>query len=72
MKFNIRVHRDVSTGQPVRPWSNLSFQIPEPFLSTLQNMGVEFLQGVENFQQDEVLFVQAFLHAAKMHFVQLS
>ena len=31
----------------------------EPFLSTLQNMGVKFLQGVENFQQGEVLFVQA-------------
>ena len=48
--------------------------IPEPFLSTLQNMGVKFLQGVENFQQGEVLFVQAaykFLHAAKMHFMQL-
>ena len=47
---------------------------PEPFLSTLQNMGVKFLQGVENFQQGEVLFVQAaykFLHAAKMHFMQL-
>ena len=46
----------------------------EPFLSTLQNMGVKFLQGVENFQQGEVLFVQAaykFLHAAKMHFMQL-
>ena len=42
---------------------------PEPFLSTLKNMGVKFLQGVENFQQGEVLFVQAayeFLHAAKM------
>ena len=37
-------------------------------------MGVKSLQGVENFQQDEVLFVQAaykFLHAAKMHFKQL-
>ena len=47
---------------------------PEPFLSTLQNMGVKFLQGVENFQQGEVLFVQAvykFFHAAKMHFMQL-
>ena len=46
----------------------------EPFLSTLQNMGVKSLQGVENFQQGEVLFVQAaykFLHAAKMHFMQL-
>ena len=46
----------------------------EPFLSTLQNMWVKSLQGVENFQQDEVLFVQAaykFLHAAKMHFLQL-
>ena len=33
-------------------------------------MGVKSLQGVENFQQGEVLFVQAaykFLHAAKMH-----
>ena len=32
-------------------------------------MGVKFLQGVENFQQGEFLFVQAaykFLHAAKM------
>ena len=41
----------------------------EPFLSTLQNVGVKFLQGVEKFQQGEVLFVQAkykFLHAAKM------
>ena len=48
--------------------------IPEPFLSTLQNVGVKFLQGVENFQQGEVLFVQAaynFWHAAKMHFMQL-
>ena len=47
---------------------------PEPFLSTLQNMGVKFLQGVENFQQGEVLFVQAaynFFHASKMHFMQL-
>ena len=46
----------------------------EPFLSTLQNMVVKSLQGVENFQQGEVLFVQAaykFLHAAKMHFMQL-
>jgi hypothetical protein len=46
----------------------------EPFLSTLQNMGVKFLQGVENFQQGEVLFLQAaynFLHAAKVHFMQL-
>ena len=46
----------------------------EPFLSTLQNTGVKFLQGVENFQQGEVLFVQAaykFLHAAKLHFMQL-
>ena len=32
--------------------------MPEPFLSTLQNMGVKFLRGVENFQQGEVLFVQ--------------
>ena len=48
--------------------------LSEPFLSTLQNMGVKSLQGVENFQQGEVLFVQAaykFLHAAKMHFMQL-
>ena len=47
---------------------------PETFLSTLQNMGVKSLQGVENFQQGEVLFVQAaynFLHAAKVHFMQL-
>ena len=37
-------------------------------------MGVKSLQGVENFQQGEILFVQAaykFLHAAKMHFMQL-
>ena len=34
-------------------------EIPGPFLSTLQNMGVKFLQGVENFHQGEVLFVQA-------------
>ena len=37
-------------------------------------MGVKSLQGVENFQQGEVLFVQAaynFLHAAKVHFMQL-
>ena len=37
-------------------------------------MGVEFLHGVENFHQGEVLFVQAahnFLHAAKMQFMQL-
>ena len=47
---------------------------PEPFQSTLQNMGIKFLQGVENFQHGEVLFVQAadkFLHAAKIHFLQL-
>ena len=47
---------------------------PEPFLSALQNMGVEFLHDEENFQQGEVLSVQAaynFLHAAKMHFMQL-
>ena len=31
----------------------------EPFLSTLQNVGVKFLQVVEKFQQGEVLFVQA-------------
>ena len=46
----------------------------EPFLSTLQNVGVKFLQGVEKFQQGEVLFVQAaykFLHSAKMRFMQL-
>ena len=45
----------------------------EPFLSALQNMGVEFLHGIENFHQDEVLFVQAvykFLHTEKMHFMQ--
>ena len=38
---------------------------PEPFLSALQNMGVEFLHGVENFLQGEVLSMQAaynFLH----------
>ena len=36
-------------------------------------MGVKFLQGVENFQQGEVLFVQAayFFNAEKMHFMQL-
>ena len=46
----------------------------EPFLSALQNMRVEFLHGVQNFHQGEVLFVQAaynFLHGAKMHFMQL-
>ena len=31
----------------------------EPFLSALQNMRVEFLHGIENFHQGEVLFVQA-------------
>ena len=49
-------------------------QTPELFLSTLQNTGIKILQGVEKFQQGEVLFVQAaykFLHAAKMHFMQL-
>ena len=49
-------------------------QNQEPFLSTLQNMWVKVFQDVENFQQDEVLFLQAaykFLHAAKMHFMQL-
>ena len=48
--------------------------LPEPFLSVLQDMGVEFLHGVENFRQGKVLFVQAaynFLQAAKMHFMQL-
>ena len=48
--------------------------VPEPFLSTLQNVGVKFLQGVEKFQRGEVFFVQAankFLHAAKMRFIQL-
>ena len=47
--------------------------MPELFLSTLQNLGVKSLQGVENSQQGEVLFVQAaykFLHAAKMHFME--
>ena len=46
----------------------------EPFLSTLQNMGVKSLQGVKNFQQGEDLFVQAaykFFYAEKMHFMQL-
>jgi hypothetical protein len=46
----------------------------ESFLSTVQNMGVKFVQGLENFQQGEVLFVQAaykFLHTAKMHFLHL-
>ena len=50
------------------------YNTPEPFLSALQNMGVKFLHGVENFHQGEVLFVQAannFFHAAKMHFMQL-
>ena len=45
---------------------------PEPFLSTLQTVGVKFLEGVEKFQQGEVLLVQAadkVLHAAKMHFM---
>ena len=44
---------------------------PEPFLSALQNIGVEFLHGVDNSHHCEVLFEQAaynFLHAAKMHF----
>ena len=48
--------------------------LPEPFLSVLQDMGVEFLHGVENFHQGKVLFVQAaynFLHAAKMYFMHL-
>ena len=43
--------------------------MPEPFLSTLQSVGVKFLQGVEKFQQGEVLFVQAaykYLHAANL------
>ena len=51
----------------------LSFK-SKPFLSTLQNMGVKSLLGVENFQQGEFLSVQAaykFLHAAKMNFMQL-
>jgi hypothetical protein len=39
--------------------SNIQIKRPEPFLSTLKNMEVKFLQGVENFQQGEVLFVQA-------------
>ena len=46
----------------------------EPFLSTLQTVGVKILQGVEKFYQGEVLFVQAaykFLHAAKMGFMLL-
>ena len=46
----------------------------EIFLSALQNMGVEFLHSVENFHKGEILFAQAaynFLHAAKMHFMQL-
>ena len=46
----------------------------EPFLSALQNMGLEFLHGVENFHQDKVLFLQVVyncLHAAKMHFMKL-
>ena len=50
---------------------DLSKQLPEPFLSALQNMGLEFLHGVDNFQ---VLFEQAaynFLKVAKMHFMQL-
>ena len=37
-------------------------------------MGVDFLLGVENFHQGEFIFAQAafdFLHAAKMHFMQL-
>ena len=53
---------------------NGTLSCTEPFLSTLQNVGVKFLQGVEKFQEGEVLFVQAaykFLHAAKMHFMQL-
>ena len=38
-------------------------------------MGVNFLLGVENFLQGEVLFVKSaynFLHTAKVHFMQLS
>ena len=37
-------------------------------------MGVDFLYGVENFHEGEVLFVQSvdnLLHAAKIHFRQL-
>ena len=40
----------------------------EIFLSALQNLGVEFLHGVKNFHQDEVLFLQAaynIFHAAE-------
>ena len=37
--------------------ANLIKVSPKSFLSTLQNMGDEFLHGV-NFQQGEVLFVQ--------------
>ena len=44
-------------------------------LLALQNMGVEFLHGVENFHQGEVLSVQAACNfvrpAEKMHFMQL-
>ena len=32
--------------------------LSKPFLSALQNMGVEFLHGVENFHQGEILFVK--------------
>ena len=44
-----------------------------PFYLTCKIQGVKSLQGVQNFQQGEVLFAQAaykFLHAAKMHFMQ--
>ena len=49
-------------------------QHQSPFYLPCKMWGLNFLQGVENFQQGEVLFVQAtykFLHAAKMHFMQL-
>ena len=52
----------------IKPAHQLPFNTlcPEPFLSALQNMGVEFLHIVKYFHQGEVLFVQAaynFLHA---------
>ena len=66
--------RSSNTWEPMRylyfQWCTAwtSKHIPESFLSTLQNKGVEFLHGVENFHQGEVLFVQVaynFLHAEK-------
>ena len=35
------------------------FHALKPFLSALQNMGVEILHGEENFHQGKISFVQA-------------